>query len=610
MLSTFLSVLFPVLLAAGMGWFFGWWWKGRQYEDVTETYDEMRSKSRGLDTRNLLTKNDLDDRFASLSSSFASAPKTDLGPLNRRLSSIETAVNGINMPETNLTPIYERLTRIDQRLAQPQGNSEDVTKRIAHLQESVNEVSRRVANLQNTDLDPLQVRFNRLESTISSLETGGTDIDLEPLQSSVSMLELALAEMELPETDLSPIQEQLTGLELRVVDLADRVENARGQDFETINSELVRMSSSFSTMAMPDLDPVEQRLFGVERAVANLNVPETDLTPLFLRLEQIEERLGEPGQLYQNLYARLERLEQVLNEPDQEFQTLYGRLAGMEAAIDALDRGPVDLSPLHNRIAALENIIATMRNDLQGIPSLEPIERQLESLLHSVRSIPQPDLSSVDRQLSSLQQSIMSIPQTDLSPVVSSMRSIDSRLDMAAMENRLTAIEYGLTAVHHMLRSRQDAPAPISNIEPELYASNASPTTKSRSSSSYTTTTSNAPSTKSSYTSSTSYSSRSSRSGNDPIESVRRDDRSNLLRSASFGKPDDLERISGIGPMLSDMLQDIGVYYFWQIAEWDQSDIVWVDGKLEHFNGRIDRDNWVGQARQFSAESNAAKRPT
>ncbi len=561
MWTTFLSILFPLILAAVIGFFTGRWWTKRWYEDVTESYETMRSGALSAAKKNALTKADLDDRIASLSSSVAAIPRTDLDPVTRRLSQLESSVAGLSFPETDLTPVYERMTRIDQRLAQPNGEFEQIVQRLARLEGALGDVSRSVAKLENTDLDPLQVRFNRLEQAIDAIDVSGPDVDLGPVHSGLAQLELAVSEIDLPQADFAPLQEQLTSLELRVVDLAEAIEESGNEEFASLNTELGSLSSSFAAMSFPDLDPVEQRLSSVERAVASISVPETDLSPLHTRIEQLEQRLLEPS---------------------QDYQTLFARLAGMEAAIDALDRGPVDFSPVQARLNALEGLISTVRADVHGIPSLEPIERQLASL----------------------HQSILAIPQTDLSPVVSSMRAVEARMDMAAMENRLTAIEYGLTAVHHMLRSRQDSPAPISQIEPELYARNVQPVTEAR------VTTQNFTSTPQPTAQTVTTQTYTVRSSSDPIASVRRpNDESNLLVSAAFGDADDLERISGVGPMLSDMLQEIGVYYFWQIAEWDASDITWVDNKLEHFKGRIDRDNWVGQAREFAAEPETANRP-
>ena len=96
----------------------------------------------------------------------------------------------------------------------------------------------------------------------------------------------------------------------------------------------------------------------------------------------------------------------------------------------------------------------------------------------------------------------------------------------------------------------------------------------------------------------------------DPINTARReDDEANLLVEAAFGDPDELERINGVGPMLCELLHEIGVFYFWQVAEWSPQDVNWVDDKLMHFKGRIQRDKWVDQAQSLAALPEAARRP-
>ena len=75
----------------------------------------------------------------------------------------------------------------------------------------------------------------------------------------------------------------------------------------------------------------------------------------------------------------------------------------------------------------------------------------------------------------------------------------------------------------------------------------------------------------------------------------------NLLDAAQ-GEPDDLKQISGVGPTLEEKLHQNGVYHFWQIAEWGPSEIAFMDDQLS-FKGRIDRDDWIGQATKFAAES-------
>lgn len=59
---------------------------------------------------------------------------------------------------------------------------------------------------------------------------------------------------------------------------------------------------------------------------------------------------------------------------------------------------------------------------------------------------------------------------------------------------------------------------------------------------------------------------------------------------------DDLKRISGIGPKLEKVLNGMGVTSVAQIAAWKKTDIARFDKKLG-FQGRISRDDWVGQAK-------------
>ena len=60
---------------------------------------------------------------------------------------------------------------------------------------------------------------------------------------------------------------------------------------------------------------------------------------------------------------------------------------------------------------------------------------------------------------------------------------------------------------------------------------------------------------------------------------------------------DDLTRIKGVGPKLSAMLRDLGVTSFAHIAAWDDAEIARVDAQLGRFQGRIERDNWIEQAK-------------
>jgi predicted flap endonuclease-1-like 5' DNA nuclease len=85
---------------------------------------------------------------------------------------------------------------------------------------------------------------------------------------------------------------------------------------------------------------------------------------------------------------------------------------------------------------------------------------------------------------------------------------------------------------------------------------------------------------------------------------------SNLLKHAAYGAPDDLKLIKGVAEVLEKMLHDIGVYYFWQIADWTPQDVEHADAQLTVFKGRIERDHWIAQSKDYARQPNMARKPT
>lgn len=65
------------------------------------------------------------------------------------------------------------------------------------------------------------------------------------------------------------------------------------------------------------------------------------------------------------------------------------------------------------------------------------------------------------------------------------------------------------------------------------------------------------------------------------------------------GKADDLKLISGVGPKLEKTLNSLGFWHFSQIAKWKKSDVAIVDNELS-FKGRIERDDWIVQAKKLA----------
>jgi predicted flap endonuclease-1-like 5' DNA nuclease len=71
-------------------------------------------------------------------------------------------------------------------------------------------------------------------------------------------------------------------------------------------------------------------------------------------------------------------------------------------------------------------------------------------------------------------------------------------------------------------------------------------------------------------------------------------------RVLRVGAPQDLKRIRGIGVLIEKKLNQLGVLTYDHIANWTAQDIERVSQSLD-FKGRIERENWIEQARILSA---------
>lgn len=62
---------------------------------------------------------------------------------------------------------------------------------------------------------------------------------------------------------------------------------------------------------------------------------------------------------------------------------------------------------------------------------------------------------------------------------------------------------------------------------------------------------------------------------------------------------DDLRQIFGVGPKIESILREHGIWRFSQIAAMTPGQVAWLDDKLT-FRGRIEREDWIGQAKTLA----------
>jgi molybdopterin-containing oxidoreductase family membrane subunit len=68
---------------------------------------------------------------------------------------------------------------------------------------------------------------------------------------------------------------------------------------------------------------------------------------------------------------------------------------------------------------------------------------------------------------------------------------------------------------------------------------------------------------------------------------------------ATTQTPDDLKKISGVGPKMEEVLNSIGIYTFAQVSRMTKTEYDLLDSITGSFPGRAERDDWSGQAKKL-----------
>jgi predicted flap endonuclease-1-like 5' DNA nuclease len=200
---------------------------------------------------------------------------------------------------------------------------------------------------------------------------------------------------------------------------------------------------------------------------------------------------------------------------------------------------------------------------------LSQVSEQLNALEATLRDIPPPDLQPLQEQLAALEKAVRGIviPAPDLAP-------IDARL--TGIEHSLFPVQTRIDELESAVRAIRVPPAQTVDLAPVIERIGAL----------------------------------QERIENPLPPKLRvRDGSRNLLSYPGHGDPDDLTQLKGVAKVLERTLHKVGVFYFWQIAEWSPEDVSYVDSKLEAFRGRIERDGWVSQASELASSPSAAQRP-
>ena len=212
------------------------------------------------------------------------------------------------------------------------------------------------------------------------------------------------------------------------------------------------------------------------------------------------------------------------------------------------ERPPVDLQPLS---AQLDTVHAAVTGiELPAPPDLAPLHARVEELAQRIGEIripAAPDLAPAEQRLMAIEHALFPL-QTRLDELESAVRAL--RIP-ESQDPDLAPVLSHLAALQARLENPAVAPPPA----------------------------------------------------------VREGSR-NLLTHPLHGRPDDLTQIKGVEKVLERKLHKVGVFYFWQIAQWSPEDVRHVDEQLASYHGRIEEDHWVDQAGELAAQPTAALPPT
>ena len=337
-------------------------------------------------------------------------------------------------------------------------------------------------------------------------------------------------------------------------------------------------------------------------------LPEANFGPITQRIAAIEGQIG--GLRFPAQFAALDAKLNELNCPDVDFEPISFHLRNIEAGVIELSQKiGVELKSLEGGesaenygLSGIRKELASIRERMEPSPALDPaVQAELTTTLSEIRSqlsgaegVKETQLQSLEATLARFEQSTTQNALADgLTTVEASVARLEKRIiSQSCPDVNLAPLIERLDVIHSQLGGKISLPSP-----PRASSSEESKPAKST------------PSRPASPADKPEEEATIGSSEGDFEAARRKDGSRNLLNKAAFGKADRLKRMAGVGPVLERALNEVGVYYFWQIAEWNEDDITFVDEQLTSFKGRIKRDDLVAQAQKMMEEAGAATPP-
>ena len=496
--------------------------------------------------------------------------------------------------------------------------------------ETLSETSRAASD---APWDEIRSRFNDISGNVKNIVRNEFNAHPYPevpralfgkLEAGMSDLKNAITALPAPEhVDLAPLSREIQQLNIAVKNLSQNVTDnvATHSDIDELGAALERQLAQLAgdVAAIPesiepteiDFAPLEQKVAALGLTIENLAVasPE-DINAIEGRLNSLQEIITRLPQEHAeavdlspvltelgSLKTATSRLEAINQTPDDKLAALSIKLDSLEGLIKQ-EYEALNLDSINHQLRRVEDLVEQGNNSLvQNTQKLPALDQKLDNagevlkkLSANETPIPANELRA---SLNLLKAGINGLANAQAATEIHDLAR-DERFSkfeqdigslVSASEQRLEfereTVPQKFNELHAALGEHQQAQlaklAPLDErldkIHSRLSALNAlAPAAISE-------------------------------NGRGPSIGPK------LLKRPEFGKKDNLQEIAGIGPKLEQSLNRLGVYYYWQIAAWNKRDIRTVDANLEAFRGRIERDDWVNQAKLLRKLAGAARPP-
>ena len=546
------------LITGLLGFLIGRWSMRRLFVDVTDSFETLTETSRAATDA---PWEEIRNRFDAISGNVQNIVRNEFRAnpypeIPRGLfSKLENGLSDLKQSIANL-PAPERV------------DFSAVNYDLQQLHRAVGTLSQNVADKVATH-DDIETLGQTLERQLAQLANDVATvpelvetpiIDLEPLEQKIASLQLTVENLPQPlQVDLAPIQSRLGDVERQIAGLPGEI-SIEPTDFAPLANELGALRAQMSQL------------------VANTEIRDPNIALVAEKLNGLEKSINDAAFQTQNaldidpLLERADRLESLIRVGNDESAETSQRLATVDENVKSLferdDKLPLGelssaLGGIETRMAEIASLTAATNNSGQRInQQLNQLDRHMESL-QSHRLPTEKELSSLSKNVDSLRDEIQVSAEErrefEQSTFSKRFDQLENTLETrhAAQLKQMAPIDQRLSEIHNKLSA-------LNALAPEVISEN----------------------------------------GSRPSIGPK------LLKRPEFGKKDNLQQIAGIGPKLEQSLNKLGVYYYWQIAAWNKRDIRTVDANLEAFRGRIERDDWVSQAKLLRKLSHVSRSPS